>query len=166
MILSYAPTGQPLDVTFVPGTGVEADLHFYPDAAELRAVAGEHRRPPGPMPSGHATSVAAALERVAEVLAADPWTTRWPVVLRGVTLARAAAAPEAGEGAGWRVGDETGSLPLVTTMDAPWPLVAVSGGRPVTLVAEWTPDGLRPLSVLAASVAEAAPARDGAVTLL
>jgi len=28
-----------------------------------------------------------------------------------------------------------------------WQIFSVSGGHPVTVVAEWTPDGLRPLAV-------------------
>ncbi|YCK36303.1 hypothetical protein ACNF49_20125 [Actinomadura sp. ATCC 39365] len=39
-----------------------------------------------------------------------------------------------------------GGLPLHPRARDPWRLIAVSGGRPVTLAAEWTPQGLRPLT--------------------
>ncbi|WP_204285512.1 SWIM zinc finger family protein [Microbispora amethystogenes] len=38
-------------------------------------------------------------------------------------------------------------LPLHPAAGVPWRLLAVSGGRPVTVAAEWTPRGLLPLTV-------------------
>ncbi|WP_239161592.1 SWIM zinc finger family protein [Acrocarpospora phusangensis] len=44
-------------------------------------------------------------------------------------------------------GDEEGNaLPILPSVGDPWRLAAVSGGQPVTVAAEWTPDGLRLLS--------------------
>ena len=51
-------------------------------------------------------------------------------------------------GAGWAIGDEQGDrLPLTTTSTAGWRLLALSGGHPLTLVAEWDGASLAPLSV-------------------
>lgn len=129
LILSFAPTGQPLDASLVTGTTVDADLAFYPGAAPLRALlTTRHQTLPGSVPPG--VSVEGALDEVARVLAADPWVASWPLVLTGVV-------PEA---------TTLGGLPLHPGAHDPWRLIAVAGGRPVTVAAEWTPRGLAPLT--------------------
>ncbi|WP_433430954.1 SWIM zinc finger family protein [Nonomuraea sp. CA-141351] len=133
LVLSFAPQGQPLDASLVTGTTIDAELAFYPGAAPLRAlVAGRHDvdrddltggRPPGVSPDE-------ALDEVARALAEDPWTESWPLVLAGVVPGRTSL----------------GGLPLRPAARDPWRLIAVSGGRPLTVAAEWTPLGLRPLT--------------------
>ncbi|MDH2424113.1 SWIM zinc finger domain-containing protein [Sphaerisporangium sp. TRM90804] len=49
------------------------------------------------------------------------------------------------EGAGGE-GPVVEGLPLRPAAEEPWRLLAVSGGLPVTVAAEWTPRGLRPLT--------------------
>ncbi|MFI6815027.1 SWIM zinc finger family protein [Nonomuraea sp. NPDC050328] len=130
VVLSFAPPGQPLDASLVAGTAVEADLAFYPGAAPLRAlVAVRHRMaephtaaPPGLTPD-------AALDELAAAIAGDPWVDSWPLLLSGVVPGSA----------------QVGGLPLHPRHRDPWRLLAVSGGHPVTMSAEWTPQGLRPL---------------------
>ncbi|MEU5864184.1 SWIM zinc finger family protein [Nonomuraea sp. NPDC047529] len=133
LILSFAPQGQPLDASLVTGTTIDADLAFYPGAAPLRALVAA-RHPATPLAAGAAGRVGVsadeALDEVARVLAEDPWTESWPVVLAGVVPGRASV----------------GGLPLHPRARDPWRLIAVSGGHPVTLAAEWTPQGLRPLT--------------------
>ena len=51
-----------------------------------------------------------------------------------------------GEGEGWRVSDDTGSLPLVDGA-AVWTLLAVSGGDPVDVFGEVESGRFRPLAV-------------------
>ncbi|MEU0571746.1 SWIM zinc finger family protein [Nonomuraea sp. NPDC005983] len=130
LVLSFAPQGQPLDASLVTGTAVDADLAFYPGSAPLRAlVAARHAQPaPGGRPPG--VSPEEALDEVAAALSEDPWTDSWPLVLREVVPG----------------GDELGGLPLHPGGRDPWRLIAVSGGHPVTVAAEWTPNGLRPLT--------------------
>ncbi|MFI7447632.1 SWIM zinc finger family protein [Nonomuraea sp. NPDC049714] len=176
LILSFAPPGQALDASLVTGTTIDADLAFYPGASPLRAlvatrhratdpttptathggvrgVAGdaggsaergghgfagggsgdgaarggagvaEGRVPPGATPEE-------AMEEIGAVLAGDPWADSWPIVLAGV------------------VPEETslGGFPLHPRRGDIWRLLAVSGGRPLTVAAEWTPQGIRPLT--------------------
>ncbi|NUS01715.1 MAG: SWIM zinc finger family protein [Nonomuraea sp.] len=135
LILSFAPPGQSLDASLVTGTTIDADLTFYPGAAPLRALVAT--RHPTPSPTGAAGSDVPAgvgpeeaLEEVARVLAEDPWTESWPLVLTGVIPGRTMI----------------GGLPLHPRARDPWRLIAVSGGHPVTVAAEWTPQGLRPLT--------------------
>ncbi|MFB9622790.1 SWIM zinc finger family protein [Nonomuraea helvata] len=159
LVLSFAPQGQPLDASLVTGTTIDADLGFYPGAAPLRALVaarydsgendvsgrarpaddgGSKATPPGVGPADDGGSKGVppgvspdgALDEVARVLAEDPWTESWPLVLAGVVPGRASL----------------GGLPLHPVARDPWRLIAVSGGRPLTVAVEWTPRGLRPLT--------------------
>nr|SBO98929.1 FIG01127675: hypothetical protein [Nonomuraea gerenzanensis] len=173
LILSFAPQGQPLDASLVTGTTIDADLTYYPGAAPLRALVATRHAPVTPSatatpapgitisppgagaasrPSPTATPAPAmaspasgtprsatvppgmspdeALDEVAWALAEDPWTESWPLVLAGVVPGRTAI----------------GGLPLHPRAHDPWRLIAVSGGHPVTVAVEWTPQGLRPLT--------------------
>ncbi|KAB2345139.1 SWIM zinc finger family protein [Actinomadura rudentiformis] len=137
LVLSFGVPGRPLDVSLVVGTEVEAELAFYPGAQPLRALVAERLgTTAAATPDG--TSIREFLAEHAAALARDPWLARWPAVLGSVRLARSAPAA-------LHVVDADGdSLPLRPT--DPWRLLAVSGGAPFTLVGEWGPRGLRPLS--------------------
>lgn len=110
--------------------GGRADLDDRADLGGRSDLAGRGdlggRVPPG-------TSPEEALGEIAAAVAADPWTDSWPVVLAGVVLGRTSV----------------GGFPLHPGSRDPWRLIAVSGGRPVTVAAEWTPLGLRPLTTWA-----------------
>ncbi|WP_169816260.1 SWIM zinc finger family protein, partial [Nocardia miyunensis] len=136
----------------VPGSMVEAELHFYPSAAPLRALWGERHGVPEPLPRSFATApevsgaqpggIAAALTTHARALGADPWLRSWPVLLADVVPVVSGDA--------WSVVDREGSaLPLARPARQPWQLMSLSGGHPVTVVGEWTADGLVPVSAWA-----------------
>jgi SWIM zinc finger len=136
LVLSFAATGQSLDDSFRVGTEVDADLAFYPGAVPLRALVAARRDTfPGFPPSG--APVAGLLAGYAAALGADPWLDTWPAVL-DVTPAR---APVPG------LYDADGdAVPLHPGAGQAWPLVALSGGEPLTVAGEWTPRGLWPLT--------------------
>jgi hypothetical protein len=143
VVLSFAVWGRDLDASLVPGTCLDADVHFYPAAAPLRALVGErHADPVAATVTGG--GIDAALRSWAAALAADPWLTSWPVVLEGVVP----VPPEhESPDAGWRVVDADGAgLPM---LGEPWRLLAVSGGAPVTVGGDWTASGLAPWCVAA-----------------
>jgi len=53
-------------------------------------------------------------------------------------------------GGGWLAAEPGGSaLPLACDRIAGWRLVALAGGRPLTLCGEWLGERIRPLSVQA-----------------
>ncbi|MEV6899346.1 SWIM zinc finger family protein [Amycolatopsis sp. NPDC051372] len=137
LVLSFAPPGRPLDSSLPPGYVVPGELAFHPGALPLRAlVADRTAAVPTPVPRGD--TVADALAAFAEALAVDPWLDRWPVLLSDLTPAR--------HDGGWALSDVDGAaLPLLPGVD-PWPLLALAAEHPVTLAAELTPAGLRPLT--------------------
>ncbi|GAA3088998.1 SWIM zinc finger family protein [Streptosporangium carneum] len=138
LVLSFAPVGQALDASLVTGAVLDADLAFYPGSAPLRAlVAVRHDGEAvsaGPAPGNTPEQ---ALEEVARALAGDPWLDSWPMVLEAVTPAKNGS---------WLLASPAGGLPLHPSCGTPWRLVAASGGHPLTVAAEWTPEGLWPLT--------------------
>jgi hypothetical protein len=136
LVLSFAAVGQSLDDSLTVGTETDADLAFYPAAVPLRAlVAARHDTGPGGVPPG--ATVAGLLAGYAAALGRDPWLDTWPAVLEA-TPARA-PRPCLYDAAG-------DAVPLHPGAGDCWPLLALSGGRPLTVAAEWTPHGLWPLT--------------------
>ncbi|MGW4366105.1 DUF5691 domain-containing protein [Nocardia takedensis] len=130
-----------------PGAMVDAEVHYYPAAAPLRAIWGAQYDIAEPFTTIPVTAsdttrgtVSDALDAHAQALAADPWLRSWPVLLREVVPVI--------DGERWRVVDATGAAVAVAAAEQPWRLLGVSGGHPVTLVAEWTADGLTPIAAL------------------
>ncbi|WP_240687169.1 SWIM zinc finger family protein [Amycolatopsis suaedae] len=136
LVLSFAPPGRPLDSSLPAGHRVTAELAFHPGALPLRALVAERGEPvPAACPRGD--TVPAALAAHAEALAADPWLDRWPALLADLVPAT--------EGDELLLSDVDGRALALTPAFDPWPLLAVSAGRPVTIGGEWTSAGLRPL---------------------
>ena len=59
----------------------------------------------------------------------------------------AGPAAEARRQSRWQLIDRTGAALPLAERESLWTLLAVSGGSPVTVAAEWHPDGLLPLTV-------------------
>jgi hypothetical protein len=139
MLLAFAAYGQALESALGVGTVVQADLHFYPGAAALRALTGVVHSAPEPDLSGPpAASVAAACDEVGAALAAEPWLERHPVTVE--------ATPVHHDGR-WLLTDHTGSLTVAGSPESLPTLVACAGGRPARISAEWTVAGLVPITV-------------------
>jgi hypothetical protein len=134
LLLDFAPPGAPLAPRPPAGFAVDADLAFYPGATPLRAlVAGETsglEEAPGSFGTGGAE---AALASAAAAIADNPWLDEWPVAL-------AAAVPDSET---WTVSCDDGSLPLRRPA---WRLLALSGGRPLSVFGLWNGHALTPLA--------------------
>jgi hypothetical protein len=136
LVLSFAPAGAGLDESLTPDTDTDADLVFYPGAVALRAIVAVRHDTVGSSPPDGDT-VTGLLAGYAAALAEDPWLDSWPAVL-DVTPVRSP---------GPAVSDASGhALPLHPEAGPGWTLLALSGGRPVTVAGEWTPRGLWPLT--------------------
>ncbi|WP_433759250.1 DUF5691 domain-containing protein [Nocardia sp. CA-135398] len=130
----------------LPGMMAEADLHYYPSGAPLRALWGERHGAAEPfttLPVADGTiadgTIAAASTEHAEALAGDPWLRSRPLLLTDVV-------PVWTEN-GWYITESDGTALPVAATEQPWRLLGVSGGHPVTLAAEWGAPGLVPISV-------------------
>jgi hypothetical protein len=136
LVLSFAAAGQPLDGSLATGTEADAELVFYPAASPLRALVRArdgtcgNGAPPG-------TTVARLLAGYAAALGEDPWLDTWPAVLEATPARRPVPS----------LSDPDGdALPLHPGAGDCWPLLALSGGRPLTVAGELTPRGLWPLT--------------------
>jgi hypothetical protein len=138
LVLFFAQRGMPLDASLVPGSGVTAELYFYPGGPALRALVGDvkdvHQRVRFDVAASGVGDAIAAWRRV---LADDPWLGSYPVAIRG--SARLAPSPGFADEAG-------GSVRMVggATLD----LLALTGGHPTTVFGELDPRGFQPTAVL------------------
>ncbi len=137
--LAFGVGAAPPTLLAIPGQAFRAILTFYPSSTPLRAAVRPPIEPDGEItdvPS--AMSLAKVVEEHADRLARNPFAGSWPVVVGGVVPVLR------GEQLNVRDADGT-ALPLLTSDVAPR-LFAMSGGHPVTLVAEWDGSWLRPLA--------------------
>jgi SWIM zinc finger len=142
LLLSFAPGGyfgaNP-DAALAPGTELHADLHYYPAPPPVRAVVGtRHGSPARGSRPDQPGDLAALVAAWAAALELDPWLTEWPALLAGTP------AKDRGR---WYLADLSGAAVPLLGQDCLWPLLAVSGGHPVTVAGEWSPAGLLPLTV-------------------
>ena len=139
LVLDFARPGASPPWELWPGNVVDAAVARFPGTAQLRVIVAERS---GEAEVGGAPPAWADLGQVAqargETLASDPWTERWPVSVASVLPER--------YGGNWAVTDRDGRRMALATDDAAgWRLLASSGGRPVSLLAEWLGEGLVPL---------------------
>ena len=134
MWLTVAPPGRDLDLTIRPGRTYACAAQFYPGSGQYRALIEPPLPDPDLPPASDLTPDAVALTRpwggddlatigtqLADLLAADPWATRLPVVLAGVPV------PPPPAGGPWQLRDAAGrAVPLVEGDGRP-----VAAGRPV-----------------------------------
>ncbi len=142
LILQFSAGGQPFAESIVGGSEQMGTLVFFPGSARLRAkfvhregsVAALVTRPPG------CNSIEDFLAGVAAALSRQPWLNAFGGVLRDVTFVRRADV--------WLVRDRTGhALPLAGANH--WKGMAISGGYPCDLAAEWDGHRVRPLGLFA-----------------
>jgi uncharacterized Zn finger protein len=142
-ILQFSVAGRPFTEQFALGSHQEAELTFWPGAYPQRAYVrnrlGEimplKERLPG------VESIDLFLTSVAQDLSRQPWMEYFLCVLREVTLVCSE------EGQVWYMRDNVGDA-LPFNSDNAWLLLALSGGQPVDLVAEWDGEQLQPLGMM------------------
>jgi hypothetical protein len=124
------------------GSSFRGALRFYPSAVPLRAIVDDGPLDPGGaidrLPSGLAIDEAAAA--FAAILARNPFVTVWPTVLGDVT--------PVGRDGTLLVRDAVGAAVRVTPAAIAARLLALAGGRPVTVFGLWSGRSIRVLSAL------------------
>lgn len=141
LALQFGVNGQATRSGLIVGTALDGAAIFYPSARPLRASLRDlgPAQPAHATPAGGHAGVAAALASYAAALAQQPWLERWPMLLAAATPARADGQ--------WQLQDDQGAaLPLAAGFEQPWELLAISGGAPVAVFAEWDGAALLPLT--------------------
>jgi hypothetical protein len=136
-LLEHAYGGKGFSMLWRTGSSVRTSLVFYPGAAKLRALcteAGSAQAAAG-LPS---TTMAQEWQHIAQRVAASPWSNLHPLLLPGALVFK-----QNNQAA---VQCEGQILPLYLPADELWALLAVSGGQPINIMAEWTGHQLQPLS--------------------
>lgn len=135
-----------LELNLLPGTYLEADLHFYPGRPAWRAVVGiRHTEMShlvegvygGPIPH---SEIRLAVSTWTESLAADPWLQMMPARITG-TLVHDDDTDD------WYISDDDGAAVRVTgNADDLWTALLLSDDTEATGWGEWTDHGMRLLS--------------------
>ncbi|NML65442.1 hypothetical protein HHL22_09520 [Hymenobacter sp. RP-2-7] len=156
LVLEFAFGSQAFATPLVPQGIYAGSLLFYPGPSPLRAA-------PAALTFVGSASLAGApaaqqpgqlLAAYAQALGQQPWLREWPATLGPVQLAQQPTGH-------WALVHATDSvaLPLrFTDGDAPWQLLARSGGQPMTLFGEWDGRAFRPLSSWPSRPESAVPA--------
>jgi len=140
LVLAFGAFGNEVETEHPVGQRLHADVHWYPAAARLRALIGRHHAEPSRAAAAAAPqSLADALAACGWAIAREPWLERYPVCVSVVP------AP-LGNGR-WALVDDTGSIPIVPGFWRLAEIVAASAGRPITLMGEWSNEGVQPLTV-------------------
>ncbi len=143
LVLQFAFGKAPFAQTIPCGVRQAARLVYWPGAYPQRALIDARRgastalrdRLPG------CDRLEDALRGTATALARQPWTDRFGYTLREVVPVRDGTRD-------WSVVDAaSAALPLIKGEH--WRLLALSGGAPVDLAAEWDGESLRPLGAMA-----------------
>jgi hypothetical protein len=158
LVLDFATSAAALGVAHVVGSVVEDELRLYPGSDPVRGAFSGSQRVVDSGEAPRAVPVSAACDALATALAANPWRDQLPVALAGVVLTGDGDHRRARGGRGspgerersWWLADRRGQqgLPVAPRSD-PWLLLAVSGGHPTTVVAEWQDGALHPMTVVA-----------------
>lgn len=142
LVLSFAHgRRQSLDSSLVPGACCRARLIFYPGTGVQRAfVASRQAAEEQPRTGiGHA-HIEDAIAQYAKSLTANPWQARYPMALSQIFFRYASGQ--------WWVQDTAGDRLLLSKAFAQgWELLALSGGRSLSVFGEWDGISLQPLSV-------------------
>jgi SWIM zinc finger len=139
LILNFAPRNQPLDVSWVTGSLVPAELVFFPGSYELRAIAANCEDTQQPQEIHGDESIVVAIDRYQQALIQNPWLERFPLLVKVTPVYRDGQ---------WSVQDSQGNcLPLEVVELRGWQLLAMSGGNSINLMGEWDGRALRPLGI-------------------
>jgi SWIM zinc finger len=139
LILNFTPRNQPLEVSWVPGSLVPAELVFFPSSYALRAIATNREDSQQPQTINGDYSIVVAIDRYQKALIQNPWLERFPLLVK--------VTPVYQDGQ-WSVQDNQGnSLPLELADLRGWQLLAMSGGKAIHLMGEWDGQFLRPLGL-------------------
>ncbi|MFJ2089847.1 SWIM zinc finger family protein [Streptomyces sp. NPDC087901] len=144
LLLSFGAAGRSPGQALPVGVSLDAEVTPYGGAGQLRAELGRQFGlpvPTGTPPPG--VPVTEAIAAYGRALSDDPWLDSWPVTLRDVIPV---PSPD-----GWQLTDAEGdaALPVAATAlsrPALWKLVALSGGRPLTVFGECGHRGFDPLA--------------------
>jgi hypothetical protein len=144
LILQFAFGMAQLDISFLPGHSVDAELVFFPGSLKLRALAkniGHERKKMDALDAYE--SADEFLVDYAKAMALNPWMETFPCAIKNVTPVSTGVREVV------LVDSKKNVIPLRAPMfedtAGHWNLLALSGGRPLDIFGEWSGRSLLPL---------------------
>jgi len=138
-LVQFAHTSQRQSlIAWLTGNRIHGALHFYPSANPLRAALGESKTSTAdtvPVPDNFPL-----WQDYPQWKIRNPWLDRYPVIMP-------AATPCYQNKRLYLRFDNGGAIAVDTRQVPPWPLLALSGGLPVTVFGEWDGNSLQALGV-------------------
>ncbi len=138
VVLDFTAGDRPLPAARLVSSVLDGPVSRYPGSSPRRALLPDDLVVTGtdaPLPPG--VGVEAGLDVLAEAWARNPWLSRVPVTLSGVAMSAEERLVRDRDGA---------SVPLLLTDDV-FTLLALTGGREVTVFGELEAAGFRPLTL-------------------
>lgn len=150
LIFDFAAGLAPMDQSLVVGTQFDGELVFYPGRLALRALVksrGDAGRFADVVQGVGDLTIETGLRTYAEALAANPWTSRWPMLISDVRIAQ--------DGNTWHLVDSADAgLAIKPSFAAGlqlWRLIAAGGGTKIPVVVEWDGEFATPLGAIIAN---------------
>lgn len=136
LLLDFSAAGRPFPPALPPGVTLQAEVCHAPGTVPQRALLRGEATPTRPEAPPPGLTLDALLDRHGAALALNPWLERTAHLTGPLHIV---------PGDPWHAQDHTGRLPMSGRDPT---LLALSGGHPVTLYAEWNGETLTPLSAL------------------
>lgn len=141
LILNFAHGKQPLDISLVPGSCINAELVFFESAYPLRAIVKNREdefTQIDTMP-GY-SNISNMIKEYSQALAKNPWIEQFPAPMNQVIPIK--------QNDSWFIRDEDKHLlPVKSRFKNNWQLLALSGGYPIDIFGEWDGEYFLPVSV-------------------
>ncbi|MCB1156615.1 MAG: SWIM zinc finger family protein [Leptospiraceae bacterium] len=138
LILSFAVGSQIHDVSLMPGLSIEAELVFFPGVAQYRALVKTKGNNTEPFLAEGFKNLEEVQEAYSDLLSINPWLDRVPLILENV-------APVYDKGSLYLKDSEGRFVSVEKGFPAAWELLALSGGRPLTMALLRKEDEFLPL---------------------
>lgn len=137
LLLDHAFGGRGFEQSWVVGTAVDATLAFFPSSGALRGLLVDAANAAGPA-LWPVTQPGDEWQALAQRVASCPWVGLHPFV-------SCAAVPLRHGERLWLIADGR-ALPMALGESEAWPLLALSGGRPLDFAGEWDGQAFAPLT--------------------
>lgn len=142
LILDYSWGNQGYDTHWQRGQVLEGECVYYPSAYPQRALIRDFKLSKAPFVNQHAHPTLDDFgDAYAKALAANPWMQVMPLFLEE-------SIPVFHEEQFYLVDQSARQLNLNCDPMVGWKMVALSGGRPISVFGEWTGQLFQPLAVL------------------
>jgi len=143
LLLEFAWGNKPYETSFKPGNQFKGEVVFYPSSYDLRIHLRHFQTIYEPFIVNGYANFSIFLKEYAEAIGVNPWLLVFPAILEEVI-------PIYQKEAFFLIDKNKKMLPLKTDENRVWSMIALSGGRPITVFGQWEKQVFEPLSAILA----------------